>query len=96
MAIQLTDDERKDALNSLRRFCADELDLDLPVGDLQTVALLDFFLKEVGPSVYNRGVADAQVYLRDRVADLEGVCYEPEFTFWPKGTTGRPRPPQRS
>jgi uncharacterized protein (DUF2164 family) len=44
--------------------------------------LLDFFVKEIGPSVYNRAIQDAQTYLQDRVADLEVVCFEKEFAYW--------------
>ena len=44
--------------------------------------MLEFILKEIAPSVYNGAIADAQVYLRDRVADLEGACSVPEFAFW--------------
>lgn len=44
--------------------------------------LLDYFLREIGPSVYNQAIADAQAYLEDRVADLSGACYETEFNFW--------------
>jgi uncharacterized protein (DUF2164 family) len=87
MAIELSGDDRKQALASLKRFC--EAELEVEIGNLQTMALLDYFLKEIGPSVYNKAVSDAQVYLRDRVADLEGACYEPEFTYWPKGTSVR-------
>lgn len=87
MAVALADDARKQALSSLKRFCTEDLEVD--VSDLQAFALLDFFLKEIGPSVYNAAVADAQVYLRDRVADLEGTCYEPEFTYWPKSSSVR-------
>ena len=43
----------------------------------------------VGPSAYNAGVADAQAFLRDRVADLEGTCSEPTFAYWPKGASVR-------
>jgi len=29
------------------------------------------------------------VFLRDRLADLEATCYEPEFVYWPKGSSVR-------
>jgi uncharacterized protein (DUF2164 family) len=87
MAVELSDEARKHALSSLKRFMTEHLDPE--VSDLQAVALLDFFLKEVGPSVYNTGVADAQAYLRDRLADLEGTCCEPEFTYWRKPSSVR-------
>lgn len=82
MAIVLEADAKKKALASIRRYAAENLDLD--IGDLKADLLLDFFLREIGPTVYNAAVSDAQTYLRDRVADLEGACYEPEFGYWPK------------
>jgi uncharacterized protein (DUF2164 family) len=89
MAVTLSADDRKQALASLRRYCTEELELELEVGDLQLALLLDYFLKEIAPVVYNRGVNDAQAFLRDRLADLEATCYEPEFSFWPKGSSVR-------
>ncbi len=87
MAVALSAEARKQALASIKRFWTETLDEE--VTDLQTIALLDFLLKEIGPSLYNAGVTDAQAYLRDRVADLEGICFEPEFAYWPKSTSVR-------
>lgn len=87
MSIALTADNRKQALASLRRFCGDELEADL--SDIQVTALLEFMLKEIGPSVYNGAITDAQAFLRARLGDLEATCYEPEFSYWPKGTSVR-------
>ena len=87
MAVTLSNDAQKQALASMVRFC-DE-DLDVEISDIQAAQLLAFVLKEIGPSIYNAGVTDAQAFLRDRLADLEATCYEPEFTFWPKGSSVR-------
>ena len=87
MALTLPTETKKLALASIQRFCADELEVE--VSDIQVNLLLAFFLKELGPSVYNKAVADAQVFLRDRLADLEATCYEPEFVYWPKGSSVR-------
>lgn len=87
MPVTLPPEARTQALASLRRFCADELETDL--SDIQLRALLEFVLKEIGPSVYNGAIADAQTFLRDRLGDLEATCYEPEFTYWPKGSSVR-------
>ncbi|HET8650573.1 MAG TPA: hypothetical protein VFL95_11060 [Gemmatimonadales bacterium] len=40
-------------------------------------------------TAYNAGVAAAESFLRDRLADLEATCYEPEFAYWPKRTSVR-------
>ncbi len=77
---ELSDEARKQAVTSLRRYFSAELEQE--IGDLKAGLLLDFVLQEIGPSIYNRAIADAQTYMRDRVADLEAVCSAPEFTFW--------------
>ena len=65
---------------SIKRYFAEHLEEE--IGDLKARLVLDFVLKEIGPVVYNRAIADAQGYFQGRVADLEGVCYEPEFAYW--------------
>ena len=89
MAITLTADDRKQALASIKRYFAESWEQE--VGDLKADLLLDFLLREIGPSIYNRAIGDAQVFLRDRVADLEGACYEKEFAYWPPASQ-RARP----
>lgn len=89
MAVTLSDEARKQSIASIRRFCAENLDLDVDLSDIQAAVLLDFMLKEIGPSVYNTAIAEAQVFLRDRLADLDASCYEPEFVYWPKGSSVR-------
>ena len=84
MTVTLTGEARKQALASLRRYCAQELDLELDEGDIRMIGLLDFILKEIGPSIYNGAVADAGCFLHARLADLEATKFEPEFTYWPK------------
>lgn len=87
MKIELQDEAKKRAIASLRRYFAAEMEEE--IGDLKAGLLLDFILAEIGPSVYNRAIADAQTYLRDRVADLEAVCHAPEFGFW-EAERGKP------
>ncbi len=89
MPIDLTPDARAQALASVKRFAREELDLDL--GDLKAGTVLEFFLKELGPSVYNQAVADAQRYMQDRALDLEGACHQDEFGFWAPPAKGRRR-----
>ena len=81
MPIALAPDARLQALASIKRYFLEQWEQE--VGDLKAGLLLDYVLLEIGPAVYNRAIADAQVYLRDRVADLEGACHEKEFAYWP-------------
>jgi uncharacterized protein (DUF2164 family) len=87
MTIALPDHARKQAIASIKRYFAEELDQD--VGDLKAGLLLDFVLKEIAPTIYNGAINDAQTYLRDRLADLEGVCSVPEFAYWPSASVRR-------
>ncbi len=89
MTISLSDDVRKHAIASIRRYFDEELDQD--VGDLKAGLLLDFMLEEIAPSVYNAAIADAQTFIRDRLADLEGVYSAPEFAYWPSSAVRRGR-----
>lgn len=89
MPITLSDEVTDRAIASIKRYVGEELDQE--IGDLKARLVLEFFIKEIAPSVYNGAIVDAQTYLRDRVADLESVCYAPEFSYWPKSTGRRPR-----
>ncbi len=80
MAITLAPDAKKQAVASIKQYV--EKNLDQEVGDLQAGLLLDYFLKELAPSIYNQAIQDAQRYFQDRVSDLEGVCFEREFGYW--------------
>ena len=80
MAITLSSDTKQQLRASIKRYVAENLDQD--IGDLKADALLDYFLKEIGPSVYNQAIADAQQYFQARAIDLEGVCFEREFGYW--------------
>jgi uncharacterized protein (DUF2164 family) len=87
MAVAFSDEARKQAIASLQRYCTEDLDVELT--GIQTTMLLNFILAEIAPTAYNAGVAAAEAFLRDRLADLEATCYEPEFAFWPRTSTVR-------
>ena len=65
---------------SIKRYFLENLELD--IGDLKAELVLDFFLKEIAPSIYNRAIHDARTYVEHKVADLDGTCYEAEFGYW--------------
>ena len=80
MPLALTEEAQEKVIKSIRRYFKEQLDQDL--GELQAGLLLEYVLKEIAPSIYNAAIADAQVYLRDRIVDLDGACFAPEFTYW--------------
>lgn len=78
--IKLAKDAEERSLASIKRYFEEHMDDE--VGDLKAKLLLDFFLEEIGPAVYNRAISDAQAVIQDRVADLDGTCYHTEFGYW--------------
>lgn len=82
MPIDLPKETRDRLVQSVKRYVAEEMEQE--IGDLQASMLLDFCLKEIGPSVYNQAVADAQKHLVARVEEMGGVVYQREFGYWKK------------
>ena len=80
MGIELEKEQRKEALNSLQQYFEKEMEQEL--GEMQAGFLLEYFLKEIAPLAYNRGVADAQRYFIEKNEDLTGIVYEDEFSYW--------------
>jgi len=64
-------DESEDELTDLEK-------LDQEIGDLGAELLIDFFVKELGPAVYNQAISDAQAFFQDKLVDLEVQLYEEE------------------
>lgn len=89
MAIELTRQNRADAIKSLQRYF--EENLPEPIGDLPAGMLLDFLLEEIGPLVYNQAINDAQARLSSVVADLTGDLYEKPLAYWPTVDAKRKR-----
>ena len=80
MSVQISKEETAQIISSLRKYFSEELENE--IGDLQARLLLDYFLKEIGPFAYNQGVRDSEAYLRDRVEDLSGTCFQQGLTYW--------------
>jgi uncharacterized protein (DUF2164 family) len=89
MSIELSKEAHADAIASIQQYF--ERNLPEPIGDLAAGLLLNFFLEEIGPAIYNKAIADAQARLAMRVADLSGELYEDEFQYWPRVEAKRAR-----
>ena len=71
---------RKELVASIKRYAQENLDEEM--GDLKAGLLLDYFLEEIGPTVYNLAIRDAQTHLQEKVTDLDAVCYRDELPYW--------------
>ena len=70
MRIRLSDERRADLIRALKEHFADHFDEVL--SDFRAEGLLDFFVRELGPPVYNQGVRDASSYMQEKLSDIEG------------------------
>jgi len=82
MSINLPKDKQAKIIESLKYYFEENMDTE--IGDLKASFLLEFILKEIGPSIYNQAILDAQSVMADKVSDLDNTCYEPEFMYWEK------------
>lgn len=85
----MNDASREEAIATLQLYARENF--DEPMGDLSAGTLLDFILEEIGPSIYNKGIADAQARLSVRVAELDVELGEEEFPYWPRQGRRRAR-----
>lgn len=85
--IAIPDAAKKQAIASIQRYFAENLDEE--IGDLKAALVLDYFLAEHGPVIYNQAIADAKQFFDERAADLGALCYHAEFPFWDKGKRAR-------
>ena len=89
MEIELRKDVEKRLEASIQRYCAETMGIE--VGELKARLFLKFCLEEIGPSVYNLAIADAQGYFQEKVADLENTCFVQEFAHWKERNKAVPR-----
>ncbi len=76
MRIKLSDERRHAILQSLARFYKETLDEDL--SPFRAERILEFFLKTLGPSVYNQAIQDARAFMAEKLDDLDVEFYDPE------------------
>ena len=65
---RLPEDQKDIVKNQLIRFFDKELDEE--IGVIAAESILNFFLQQVGPTLYNQGVSDAKLALEKRMDDL--------------------------
>ncbi len=82
MAIELSKEETASILPSIQKYFQEEFDME--IGEMQAGFVLKYFLAEIGPFVYNRGVGDSERFFAEKVADLPITCYEEGLTYWKK------------
>jgi uncharacterized protein (DUF2164 family) len=91
VAIELNKDARAEAIKSIERYFKENM--DEPIGNIAAGGLLNFFVEEIGPVIYNQAVTDVQERLQTRIAELDLEVHEEEFKYWRKFDNARkPKP----
>jgi uncharacterized protein (DUF2164 family) len=87
MAIELNKDARAEAIKSIERYFQENM--EERIGNVAAGALLNFFVEEIGPAIYNQAVAEVQERLQTRIAELDIEVHEDEFQYWRKFDAAR-------
>ncbi len=82
MTIELDRDTRAEAIKSIERYFQEHM--EERIGNIAAGALLNFFVEEIGPVIYNQAVAEVQTRLQARIADLDFEVHEEVFPYWRK------------
>jgi uncharacterized protein (DUF2164 family) len=56
------------------------------VGDLKAEMIMEFFIRELGPQIYNQALKDAQAFMQDKLIDLDVTLSVPEYYKKPDRT----------
>lgn len=89
MTIELKKEDEQEAISSIERYFLENM--DEKIGDMAAGNLLGFFLAEIGPSIYNKAVADVQERLQARVSEVDMDVHKDEFQYWRTQSRGKVR-----
>lgn len=82
MGIELAKDVRVEAVKSIERYFQENM--EERIGNIAAGALLNFFVEEIGPVIYNQAVAQVQERLQMRLSEIDIEVHEDEFQYWRK------------
>jgi uncharacterized protein (DUF2164 family) len=80
MTIELSKEARQEAMESIARYFLEQREEE--IGVIAAGGILDFFIAEVGPSIYNKAVADIIQRMQMQVSELDIDFHEQEFQYW--------------
>ena len=80
MPIELDKEARSEAIKSIERYFQENM--EERIGNIAAAGLLNFFLEEIGPVVFNKAVAEVQERLQVRLSEIDLEVHEDEFQYW--------------
>lgn len=87
MTIELPKEVHAQAVTSIERYFQEEH--GERIGNMAAGALLNFFLADIAPAVYNLAVTQAQERMQERVGELDIELHEGVFTYWSRRAAKR-------
>ncbi len=76
MRIKLDDQRKKAIAVNLIDFYSSNFDDEM--SEFKASEIVDFMLRQIGPSQYNQAITDARKYMAEKIQDLDTEFYEPE------------------
>jgi len=76
MRVRLSEERRETIIALLKDHFAEEFDEEL--SNYRAGRILEFFVRTLGPSVYNQAIQDARKFLLGKLEDLDVEFYENE------------------
>ncbi|HMB91529.1 MAG TPA: DUF2164 domain-containing protein [Rhodothermales bacterium] len=80
MSIEIPKETRDEAIGSIELYFQENM--EARIGNIAAGALLDFFLEEIGPCIYNKAVADVQERLQAHLLEIDVDVHKEPFTYW--------------
>ncbi len=72
--VQFSPQEKQRLIPHIQQYFEEELAQE--IGNLAAEFLIDVFLKEIGPFIYNRALQDVQTMLTQQLAEIDDRLYE--------------------
>ena len=71
--INLSEERRQGIIREFISFYYSEFDEEL--SSFRAEQVLDFFVKELGPSVYNQAIQDSKAFIAEKLEDLDAEFF---------------------
>jgi len=73
LTIKLPKEEKDDIVQNVQTYF--EVERSETIGALGAEQLIDFMIKELGPYIYNKAVADARILINEKVNQIDDELY---------------------
>ncbi len=76
MRIKLNEYRKSEIVRALMGYFSSEFDEE--ISEFRAQELVEFMLKQIGPSQYNQAIQDARKYMQEKLEDLDTEFFEPD------------------